>query len=549
MNNQTSMSAQVDVLISLLEAFDTAVSLAVAISLRYNEVYTSEPNAANYTNVYSYSIDAQAVALVRKNPWCYTKNTNLSEKALAKFLEAESHNSITNRMYHHTRRDSLFNIAGRVRLKIFEILGTLPVLKFRGFGPGSSYEHRGEDSDLITKVTNPPGCTLSCRHHLLRLLYDTPHLAISMGLIERTHGDVTLTETQLPILEGNVFTTVPKDCRSDRPICIEPTGNMLLQKSLGYEIRKRLRLYGLDLDKRQDLHRWVLLEQGFADRSATIDLSSASDTISYEVVRDLLPPDWFGLLAACRSSKTQLPDGSWIRNEKFSSMGNGFTFELESLIFYAILLACRDVYGARDDFVSVFGDDIIAPLVWSNDLLRVLTDFGFMPNIDKTCVDGQFRESCGIDVFHGFNVRPVYVKDFNHICGDFTQLANIVSDIITNLDTQDPSLYRVWADIINKIPVRRRFWVTPEHRDGGIYRSFDALLLRGKLRSIGPNQYAVVKLDRCYKKKLIPPVPDQALLLSLLGVDSDGLVHRQSAYRLKPRIQPVSTAVSSVLFS
>jgi hypothetical protein len=80
----------------------------------------------------------------------------------------------------------------------------------------------------------------------------------------------------------------------------------------------------------------------------------ASDTLAFEVVSWLLPNDWWWALEQCRSPVGVLPSGETIRYQKFSSMGNGYTFELESLIFWAISQqVCRSNVNELDPSVCV----------------------------------------------------------------------------------------------------------------------------------------------------------------------------------------------------
>jgi len=88
----------------------------------------------------------------------------------------------------------------------------------------------------------------------------------------------------------------------------------------------------------------------------------------------------------------------------FSAMGNGFTFEVETITFWAICKAA----GATS--VTVFGDDIICPKFIFGRVKRLLEMIGCILNVDKTFAEGPFRESCGHDYFLGVNIRGVYVK-------------------------------------------------------------------------------------------------------------------------------------------
>jgi hypothetical protein len=146
---------------------------------------------------------------------------------------------------------------------------------------------------------------------------------------------------------------------------------------------------------------------------ATLDLSNASDTVSFELVKLVLPPLWFEALRALRSPST-LIEGQWCILEKFSSMGNGYTFELETLIFAALLTVMVRKLGGVGLLgvdVFVFGDDLIVPDEYASACVSMLKFFGFSLNLEKSFIGPVgFRESCGGDYFDGHDVRPHYLK-------------------------------------------------------------------------------------------------------------------------------------------
>lgn len=229
----------------------------------------------------------------------------------------------------------------------------------------------------------------------------------------------------LQTVPGNRVFTVPKKTGIDRTCASEPDMNMSLQLAIGSHLRYKLKsLWGVDLNDQRYNQR--LAKVGSKNGSlATIDLSSASDTISCRLVRELLPYDWFALLDDVRSHEGTLPNGDVFRWEKFSSMGNGFTFELESMIFYALTYCTLkyevDMLSKSDRCVearkclnrnalSVYGDDIICPSKYASSVISVLNGCGFKTNAEKTFVTGPFRESCGKHYHYGVNVTPFYVK-------------------------------------------------------------------------------------------------------------------------------------------
>lgn len=208
-------------------------------------------------------------------------------------------------------------------------------------------------------------------------------------------------------VRGNVMFTVPKSSDIDRCACKEPDLNMFLQKGFGNQIRSLLKRVGVDLNDQR--HNQELARLGSIDGSlATLDLSSASDSVTYELVRACLPPNWFYYLDLVRSKVMEV-DGVEIVPQMFSSMGNGFTFELESLLFYAIARATA-YFGGVSGRISVYGDDIIVPTEISGDVVSALLFCGFRVNPDKSFVDGPFRESCGAYWHGGENVKPFFIR-------------------------------------------------------------------------------------------------------------------------------------------
>ena len=198
-------------------------------------------------------------------------------------------------------------------------------------------------------------------------------------------------------------------------IAKEPRANGFLQKGVGAYVRKRLKHVGVNLDDQTANQRGA--SRACSERLATIDLKAASDTVCKELVYELLPIDWALFLDDIRSHSSRLPSGEVIRLEKFSSMGNGFTFELESLIFWSLGAGLIDVIseqaGDEDGIKTllVYGDDLIVHQSVSARFIELLNYCGFTVNSEKTYTSGRFFESCGKHYFDGVEVTPVYQKD------------------------------------------------------------------------------------------------------------------------------------------
>jgi len=214
----------------------------------------------------------------------------------------------------------------------------------------------------------------------------------------------------LKVVKGNRITTVPKNAKTDRVIAIEPQMNLWIQKGIGGLIRKRLRRVGIDLDT-QENNQKLALEGSKTDKLATVDLSSASDTISLRLVAELLPDDWFSAIEHARSPVGVLPDGTEVSYQKVSSMGNGFTFELETLIFWGLCEAVLELHDEEERRLLVYGDDIVISGNVYEPLCKLLSFCGFTVNPKKSFASGPFRESCGKHYFNGCDVTPFYIRE------------------------------------------------------------------------------------------------------------------------------------------
>lgn len=210
--------------------------------------------------------------------------------------------------------------------------------------------------------------------------------------------------------EGRGF-SVPKDWGTERPCEKQSDMNVYLQKGVGSYIRDQLKNFRVNLNS-QWLNQHYAMIGSATGSLCTIDLSNASGSIAIGLVRDLVHPEWFDVLCQLRTEVAILPDGSVHELEQFSGMGNGFTFELESLIFWALTRACQDcTTDLEDRRLAIFGDDIVvhhsvAPLLYS-----VFKYVGFTVNATKSYTTGGFRESCGKHYLFGRDVTPFFIKE------------------------------------------------------------------------------------------------------------------------------------------
>jgi len=341
------------------------------------------------------------------------------KEAVSKFIAAEEKCRETNtRLWTERPKWDVGGVLYTAQRIIAQILGPVPSFEDLDFlfGPGASTNVVGRIASFRTKLAAPMQCSESLVSRVGEFLAEFPLWCDAVASGHRD-GVWDVPVTVRPARLG----FVPKTSKTDRTICVEPSLNALGQKGIGSYMKRRLGLFGVNL-RDQGVNQRLALQGSIDGSLATVDLSSASDTVSYALVMSLLPHGWFELLDQFRSERVEY-QGVTIELEKFSSMGNAYTFELESLLFYALALSVcdsLDLVGVpifekgrlliRDWPISVYGDDIIVPTGAVELLYETLNWCGFEVNPQKSFSTGNFRESCGTDWFFGFDVRPWYLK-------------------------------------------------------------------------------------------------------------------------------------------
>lgn len=254
----------------------------------------------------------------------------------------------------------------------------------------------------------------------------------------------------LKLTRASRLTTVPKSSTIDRVINIEPEMNMFIQKGIGTVIRNRLKTVNININD-QTINQQLAQHASKTNSLATIDLASASDSISTRLCFDLLPKPWLDLIMACRSNFTTLPDGKLIPLEKVASMGNGFCFELETLLFWALTKSVAD-YRDNSDTISVYGDDIICSSSIALDVIEILRCVGFDTNTDKTFYDSKFRESCGKHYYEGIDVTPFYVRTILNDLSDLILFCNNFRRWMSADLTLDPRFIHIYDQLLSNLP-------------------------------------------------------------------------------------------------
>jgi hypothetical protein len=218
--------------------------------------------------------------------------------------------------------------------------------------------------------------------------------------------------------------TVPKSSIALRTITVEPCLNQFVQQGLNETLRIHIAkdpILRLSLTLDSQLPNQVLAVEGSLTGDwCTIDLSSASDRLSLQVVKEAFAkrPRFLQALLASRTPNVDLGNHSEITLKKFAGMGNATTFPVQSLVFACLAITAitqsekhltSEKIRCAARSVRVYGDDIIIRTEHYQAVADWINSFGLMINQGKTFKEGFFRESCGVDSYKGYDVTPVYL--------------------------------------------------------------------------------------------------------------------------------------------
>lgn len=205
---------------------------------------------------------------------------------------------------------------------------------------------------------------------------------------------------------------VPKSIKCNRIVSSEPAMYMFAQLAVADNLVKQLHQYygsHVSLDD-QERHNRALMWDG----ACSIDLSDASDHVSCELVRSVLPQLW-PVLAKVRSSSARFPDGEEVPLGTFAPMGSGCCFPVLTTVTLGIVAYAAVVYrlegGRRAIWYHIYGDDLIVPLWLYEIVCDLLTRAGLLVNRRKSCCNLLYRESCGKELFGCVDVTPAYIRD------------------------------------------------------------------------------------------------------------------------------------------
>lgn len=241
--------------------------------------------------------------------------------------------------------------------------------------------------------------------------------------------------------------TVLKNSSARRTITVEPMLNQFVQQGLNNALREAIPECAILRNSLalsdQTANQKLALEGSLTDEWATLDLKSASDLLSVKLVEAVFGSHGLFLdhILDCRSKEIYSDQKDRSPLLKFAGMGNATTFPVQSVCFAAISIAAiLDSWGLSPSYrnclrasrlVRVYGDDIIIAREHARQCVNWLHACGLTVNSKKSFLEGNFKESCGVDAFRGIDITPLYIKhcpatpstDPNIIAG-FVSLSN-----------------------------------------------------------------------------------------------------------------------------
>lgn len=237
-------------------------------------------------------------------------------------------------------------------------------------------------------------------------------------------------------VRGARLTTVPKNNQTDRVIECECWLNMLVQRTISGSLRKIVKdFYEIDLVTSQDLHGRLISDLS----NTTIDLKNASNSNWNAVVGWMLEGTLLHKhLQQSRCGLVSYKD-EWYRMNMLSPNGNGFTFEVMTLMLLSI---GREL----DSFCHVYGDDIIIDADVAPCFIETVEYMGYKINRSKTFLTGSFRESCGSFYCEG------YITSYDlHYAEDIVDAIILTNKIGIMGNTTESALAKTWLNLHHEL--------------------------------------------------------------------------------------------------
>lgn len=267
---------------------------------------------------------------------------------------------------------------------------------------------------------------------------------------------------------------VPKTASSVRLVWPEPAVNAYCNRLLGISLSRCINSTHLHLASAAKEHRSIAKESSIDGKFATCDFSSASDLIALKLSEWLAPPLVAQFLRFSRLGNYKVSDDAPVETiECTATMGCGFCWEWETVVFYTFLQSIRDLHFDYEQIPNLslraFGDDLIYPSEMHQHVLKYASVFGWIVNKDKSFASGPFRESCGGDYHNGLNVRPVFSKN---LLGTTVERMRLYNRIVEDHGEEPKSsfLRSLLIKLVDYTPENQRLF-GPSHYGDAVFHS------------------------------------------------------------------------------
>lgn len=359
---------------------------------------------------------------------------------------------------------------------------------------------------------------------------------------------------------------VPKTMSTPRVIVMEPTAVQYMQQGLFRTLKECIeRKTSMIGFTHQSPNREMARSGSITRDLVTLDLSEASDRVTLRQAESVFSgvPDIWEALLATRSNSCKLPDGRTRPVFKFASMGSAVCFPVEAITFWSAVLMAVQRYHRRSDgffrltysflrklegMVRVYGDDIIAPYAYLNDIREVFHQLGWRINTAKSFSEGFFRESCGGDFYAGEDVTPVRVRSL--LCTNIMDPHGVQSTVSLRNQLYLAGYWRTAARLDQRMQrVTRGLYPVVSVREAGVVGRV-SVCFSGKTQKTDSQHRS---LQRCFV--LTSPIPvnpamEHAALLKSLISPSEDVSHlersgRPSVSYIKRKWMPITSCGGS----
>lgn len=235
---------------------------------------------------------------------------------------------------------------------------------------------------------------------------------VEHSCLQRHLGCVT---TKANVVQPVQVQAVPKNYKKYRIIAMENASTAFFAQGLNQLVRRFIKdshKVFIPLDD-QDVQRERARLASISGSLATIDLSSASDSILETLFRDVFPSWFVTLCDMVRSKYLNISSAKHLRHIAWTS-GHPLTFVIESVLFCAIADAATAAVsrftGEQYEKPSTYGDDLICDVGVCDTLVEYLSLLGFVVNADKSFWGQEYtyRESCGVEYIRSIPMHSIY---------------------------------------------------------------------------------------------------------------------------------------------